>query len=405
MTIDTRAPALLPGIPVAGLPAAPLPHRLLASGTLLLGGVSPGRVTDLGTHRREWGPLPDVGIDELRAAAERMGLVGAGGAGFPTWRKLHSLAHAPAGPVVVNGSEGETASGKDTVLLMHVPHLVLDGAVAAARALGSSRVIVRVPAARRMVIETVHRAMAERRDPGVTLTVSPGEDRFIAGEATAVISSLEGREALPAPQTKPPTMRSGLRRRPVLLSNVETFARLALAARGVHAHSSLVTVSGAVATPGVVEVAPTLTIGDLLSYAGADPRLAAVITGGWHGTWLPATPETFVLPVERHGLKAAGAHFGAGAFIAVPTDPCPVHVLTAVTNYLLGAGAGQCAPCVLGMAAARRDLVTGQPVQDRVQGRGLCAHPTASIAALRSGQRVLADELAAHARGVCEAAR
>lgn len=402
MSVITRHAPLLPGIPVAGAPAAPRPDQLLAPGSLLLAHARPGWAIDLPRHQAIWGPLPEPDLHALSTTAEQMGLVGHGGAGFPTWRKLRSMAGDEAGPVIVNGSEGETASGKDTVLLTHVPHLVLDGAVAAARALGSRQVIVRVPEVRTRVIGALRAAIAERGCESVRIDVAPGPETFIAGEATAVISALEGKQALPAPQTKPPTMRAGVRRRPVLLSNVETFARLALAARGCRLTSTLVTVSGAVGTPGVMEVPTGTTIGELLEMAGADPYLAAVITGGWHGSWLAAGSATYGLPFSRSALKAHGAHFGAGALIAIPADPCPALVLEAIADYLLGAGAGQCAPCVLGLAAARQDLQRGEPVRDRVQGRGLCAHPTATLAALQSGQRLLAGELAAHAHGRCE---
>lgn len=405
MTIQTRTTALLPGIPVAGYAAAPPPHRLLAPGTLLLSHATPGRTFNLSEHQQMWGLLPVQRLPELIANAERMGLVGAGGAGFPTARKLHSMSGRTVGPVIVNGSEGESASGKDTVLLTHVPHLVLDGAVAAAKALGSRRVVVRVPATRDRVIDIVRRAIGERHHPGLVVTVSPGEDTFIAGEASAVVSSLQGGPAMPIPAGKPPTMRQGLRRTPVMLSNVETFARLALAARGHATTSSLVTVSGAVAEPGVLELDPATTLGEVLKRAGADRDLAAIITGGWHGTWLPASSDVMATRVNRASVRAAGAHFGAGALIAIPRDPCPVEVLGAITDYLLGEGAGQCGPCVLGMAAARRDLLQGAPVQDRTGGRGLCAHPTATIAAIRSGQQLLAGELAAHTHGRCEATR
>lgn len=401
MTIDIRPAALLPGIPVAGLPAAPLPHRLLAPGCLLLAHATPGRTFTLTEHQQMWGLLPQPELPELIAAAQRMGLVGAGGAGFPTHRKLHSMHGHDTGPVVINGSEGETASGKDTVLLTHVPHLVLDGAVASARALGTKRVIVRIPETRAGVIAVVEQAIAERHDKGVKITVSPGDDTFIAGEASAVISSLEGGPAKPVPMSKPPVMKDGLRKRPVLLSNVETFARLALAARGHHGTSSLVTVSGAVAESGVLEVDPSTPLGYVLQRAGADQDLAAVITGGWHGSWLPVDQQTLAMPVNRDSVRSNGAHWGAGALIAIPKNPCPAVVLSAIADFLLGEGAGQCAPCVLGMAAAKRDLLYGAPVKDRTGGRGLCAHPTATISALRSGQSLLHDELAAHARGVC----
>jgi len=402
MTIDLHptTTALLPGIPVAGLPAAPPPHHLLAAGTLLLAHCTPGRTFTLGEHQQMWGLLGRPSVTDLTAAADQMRLLGAG-AGFPTAAKLRSMSGTKPGPVVVNGSEGESASGKDTVLLTHVPHLVLDGAVATARALGSRRVVVRIPAARQHVMSIVQRAIAERNDPGLKITISPGADTFIAGEASAVISSMQGGPALPIPASKPPT----LRRATVMLSNVETFARLALAARGLALGSSLLTVSGAVSNAGVMEVAPTTSIGAVLRSAGADDHLGALITGGWHGSWLSASDDILALSANRESLRSIGAHFGAGALIALPTNPCPVDVLLAVTDYLLAAGAGQCGPCVLGMSAARRDLLLAEPVLDRVARRGLCAHPTATIAALQSGQRLLAAELAVHAEGRCEVTR
>lgn len=400
MTIDIRPAALLPGIAVGDYPAAATPAHLLTPGTLLLAHAVPGHAFTLSEHQQMWGLLPSLALPDLVAAAERAGVVGAGGAGFPTDRKLAAVGAQRPGPVVVNGSEGESASGKDTVLLAHVPHLVLDGAVASARALGSRRVIVRIPASRLAAIATVQRAIDERHDARIRITINPGPDSFIAGEASALVSSLAGGPALPQPTSKPPK----LKRSAVMLSNVETFARLALAVRGFTHTSTLVTVSGAVATPGVLEVDAETTIGSILHRVGAEPGLAALITGGWHGSWV-APEDVMGLAMNRGTLRRAGLHFGAGALVALPGNPCPVDVLLAISDYLLGEGAGQCAPCVLGMAAARRDLLLGADVIDRVQGRGLCAHPTATIAALRSGQRLLADEIHAHVNGRCEVTR
>jgi NADH:ubiquinone oxidoreductase subunit F (NADH-binding) len=401
VTVQTRPPALLPGIPVAGLHAAPPPHQLLERGTLLLSNATPGTTVGLDDHQRFWGPLPAAQLADLIAAAERTALAGAGGAGFPTARKLQSMVGTRTGPVMVNGSEGESASGKDTVLLTHVPHLVLDAAVMTARALDTRSVVVRIPAARSAVIDVVRAAIDERDDRGIRVTVSPGEDTFIAGEASAVISSLQGGAAAPTALGKPPTIRSGLRSRPVLLSNVETFARLAVAVRGHWDSSSLLTVSGAVTESGVLEVAASTALGHILQRTGADFDLAALITGGWHGTWLPANSTTLSASANRDALGSIGGHWGAGALIAIPKVPCPVEVLHAITGYLVAEGARQCAPCILGLDAAQQDLLTGAPVMDRVQGRGLCAHPTASIAAMRSGQVLLAEELAKHAAGRC----
>ena len=92
MTLDIRTGSLLPGIAVAGFPAAAPPHRLLATGTLLLSGVTPGTRIDLGRHQQMWGLLPTPDLDRLVGAAEWAGVMGAGGAGFPTARKLASVA-------------------------------------------------------------------------------------------------------------------------------------------------------------------------------------------------------------------------------------------------------------------------------------------------------------------------
>ena len=398
MTVQTRPPALLPGIPVAGLHAAPPPHQLLERGTLLLSNATPGTTVGLEDHQRFWGPLPAAQLADLIAAAERTALAGAGGAGFPTARKLQSMVGTRTGPVIVNGSEGESASGKDTVLLTHVPHLVLDAAVMTARALDTRSVVVRIPAARSAVIDAVRAAIDERDDRGIRVSVSPGEDTFIAGEASAVISSLQGGAAAPATLGKPPTMRSGLRSRPVLLSNVETFARLAVAVRGHWDSSSLLTVSGAVTESGVLEVAASTALGHILQRAGSDLDLAALITGGWHGTWLPVTPTTLSTPANRDALGGIGGHWGAGALIAIPKDPiAPWRSCTPSPAIWWAKVPGNAHPASWASTPPRQDLLIGAPVTDRVQGRGLCAHPTASIAAMRSGQTLLAEELAKHA--------
>ena len=197
-------------------------------------------------------------------------------------------------------------------------------------------------------------------------------------------------------------MRSGLRSRPVLLSNVETFARLAVAVRGHWDSSSLLTVSGAVTESGVLEVAASTALGHP-STRGLRPRSRRPDHRRLARHMASRNPTTLSTPANRDALGGIGGHWGAGALIAIPKDPCPVEVLHAITGYLVGEGARQCAPCILGLDAARQDLLIGAPVTDRVQGRGLCAHPTASIAAMRSGQALLAEELAKHAAGRCGA--
>ena len=142
----------------------------------------------------------------LLGEVERSGLTGRGGAGFPAARKLAAVAARQSPVVVANGTEGEPASAKDKVLLARSPHLVLDGAVLAARIVGASQAIIVV---HHSVREITDDAVAERRRAGfgrVRIRVVTAADRFVAGEASAVVHWI-GR-GVPAPTPAPPPVRA-----------------------------------------------------------------------------------------------------------------------------------------------------------------------------------------------------
>ena len=398
-----RAPGL-PGLALPGRLPGQLPRELLAPGTLLLAGVEPGRPVNGREHQRRWGSAPASGIEELIARVAANEVVGAGGAAFPTDRKLASLAGTRVSHVIVNGAEGETASGKDGVLLGHVPHLVLDGAVTAARALGASRIIVRISADRPDLATSLAVVLAERRD-GLPIELSIGPASFVAGEATAVIRAVTGGPALPADLGRPPSIRTGVARRHshVLLSNAETFARMALAARDITGRSALASASGAVRDPGVVELPDTSTLADLAEAAGGLVGAPEVlITGGWHGRWVPWDGLTAGMELTRDALAELGGRWGAGAFVWIPEDLPAWDALAGVARELAEGTAGQCGPCWRGLPAlagaiadvgggmSRRAEVEGLMAQ--VDGRGICAHPSAAVAAVRSALDLIAED-------------
>lgn len=387
MTALTTVTTGLPGIDLPAFPATGRPDVLQLAGTDLFAGVSgPGEALDLAAHRHRWDEQPRLPLAVLAAAARTADLRGAGGAGFPTHRKLESMTGRRVSAIVINGSEGEATSAKDGQLLLHVPHLVLDGAAAAATATGCRRIVIQVGCDRPEIEASVTRALAERDDQGLRWSLEPVADRFVSGEASAIIQRLSGGEALPRDLGKPPRdPRHRVRRAHVFLSNVETFARLALASRGHTMTTALVTASGAVARPGVYEVPQEWTVADLAAAVGVvgDPDL--VITGGWHGTWM-LTRNLAQVPLHRDRLADVGARWGAGAFVWLPAQVRPQRALAQVTRWLAAESAGQCGPCVAGLpalaAAVEGGSVTHQLTD--VEGRGLCAHPTATAAAVRS---------------------
>lgn len=358
---------------------------------------------------------------EMMAEIDKAGLTGRGGAAFPTARKLAAVAAATGRPVVVvNGTEGEPASAKDKVLLATEPHLVLDGAVIAARLAGACEVIV---AAHRAVADTIENAIGARRDD-VDIRVVEAADGFVAGEASAVVNWLAGGPPVPI-QIPPRLAQHGLHGRPTLVQNAETLAHVALIARygarwfrelGTVAEpgSMLITVIGAVREPGVREIEIGVPVTDVLATAGGPDRpLRALLIGGYFGTWVP-WPETASLPFSVAGLAVVGAAPAAGLVAALPAGACGLAETARVARYLADESAGQCGPCVFGLDSIARELgraAAGQSASmpllrrwlGQVDGRGACRHPDGAVRLIRSGLDVFGAELDLHARGWCSA--
>jgi NADH:ubiquinone oxidoreductase subunit F (NADH-binding) len=387
-----------------------------------------GGPASLGEHFARHGRPPAVGRDarwraELIAEVDRAGLSGRGGARFPTARKLHAVASGRDVPVVIaNGTEGEPASAKDKVLLAREPHLVLDGAVLAAEMVGARQAIVVVHEA---VLDTVAVAAAERRRARldrIRIKVRPGADRFVAGEASALVNWVG--HGIPLPTTVPPRVSErGLDGRPTLVQNVETLAHLALIARhgarwfrslGTPAEpgSMLVTLVGAVHRPGVYEAEIGRPTGEVLELAGgpaASP--GALLIGGYFGTWVePAV--AMPLPFSAAGLRGLGAGPGAGLVAVLPADACGLAETARVARYLADESAGQCGPCVFGLPAIAGELealAAGrrfEPARLRrwlgqVDGRGACHHPDGAVHMVRSALEVFGAEIGRHAHGWC----
>jgi NADH:ubiquinone oxidoreductase subunit F (NADH-binding) len=391
---------------------------------LLRGMPSHGTVS-LAAHLEQWGTLPPrslAGVDAgLIATVEASGLTGRGGAGFPTGRKMRTVAASERVAVVVaNGAEGEPASEKDTLLMTRTPHLVLDGVQLAARAVGATEAHLVVH--RDGVAATLRDSAAQRSADDVQLTIHELPVRYVASEETAVVSWLNGRDAKPV-FTPPRPYESGVRRRPTLVNNVETLAQLALIGRyGAEWFRSvgdpggpgtmLLTVRGEGVPGTVVEVATGSMIGDVLEAVGIDQATSsAVLVGGYFGTWL-ATSYAAQLPLTHQALRGAGSALGAGVLAALPGQACGLAETARVMDYLAAQNAGQCGPCLNGLpaiAGALRSLADGT-ISDAgwaglerwlavVPGRGACRHPDGATRLVSNTLATFADDVAAHRAG------
>ena len=388
--------------------------RLLAGPDLSLGAEA------MHAHVQRLGPPPVTGaafINSLTAA----GLTGRGGAGFPVGRKWRSVQESGAGAaVIVNGAEGEPQSLKDRVLMATRPHLILDGAVLAARTLRASQIGIYVGEHHPAAWAAMSSALAERPEPELRrarLAAAPA--RYVAGESSAAVNFVS--TSVGTPTSKPPEPHvAGVEGMPTLVQNVETLAHVALigrygsdwyrsAGRRGAAGTVLLTAAGAVRTPGVLEVEAGTTVGEVIELAGGAvgaPR--AVLLGGYFGSWIDAR-EALDLALDGAALKQRGYGLGCGVVGVIPDQGCGVCETARIMSYLAGESSAQCGPCFFGLRAlsdaCSRIAARGSNPDDLarlarwsgdVRGRGACKHPDGAVIFLQSALRTFRDEFAAH---------
>lgn len=391
-------------------------------GPMLLSGVDGG--PDHATHRARFGPLPELDVPDLVARLAEAGVRGRGGAGFPLARKVETVlrqrgrrpGRRPV--VVVNAAEGEPASAKDSTLLEVAPHLVLDGAVAAARALGARAVHVVTSADRPWVRVAVVAAVADRDDRGIRWHLHEAEASFVSGQARAVLELMAGRPGLPVTAWAPEAV-DGHRGRPTLLSNAESFAHLAtLVLWGTQRYASfgtgdepgttLLTLSTPPTRAGSFEGVRVVEVEHgAAAWSVLDPAALAapLLVGGFHGIWVHPRDVPVVRWSNAH-LRQVGGSLGAGSVLSLKDGSCPVAETARYTAYLAAESAGRCGPCRNGLPALAdevRGLAEGADTLRRVReltglvrGRGACAHPDGTARMVTSLLTTLDDHVEQH---------
>lgn len=351
-------------------------------------------------HVARLGPLPHSGR-ELTDVVVQSGLTGRGGAGFPAGVKWRAAAARHAQVLVVNGAEGEPHSKKDRLLMSTRPHLVLDGALLAARAVRVKEIVLYIGEHHAVARTAMERALAERpvaERKHFRIAAAPA--RYVSGDSSAAVHLVTAGIALP---TNAPAA-------PAMVQNVETLAHVALIARsGEDTGTVLVTLAGGVARPGVLEVETTSTIAAAIALAGGatePPR--AVLLGGYFGAWVEIG-RAESLTLDPAALRARGLSLGCGVVGVLPGSHCPVCETAGIMRYLAGESSAQCGPCFFGLRALAEasgriatqgsnldDLQRLHRWADEVRGRGACKHPDGAVMFLQSALSTFEREFASH---------
>lgn len=387
---------------------------------------------------------PENVLDEVKIS----GLRGRGGAGFPTGMKWSFLAKPEGTPryLLCNADESEPGTFKDRLLMERLPHLLIEGMIVSAYALGCRTAYIYIRGEYKWIIKILERAIAEAyangwlgerilgADFSFDLHVTPGAGAYICGEETALIESLEGKRG--NPRLKPPFPAvSGLWGCPTLVNNVESLCAVvpivndggeAFAAIGVgrSTGTKLISACGNINKPGVYEIELGLPVEEFIysdEYCGGiknGKRLKAVVPGGSSVPILPAdlilktaAGEDRLLSYESlaDGGFVSGSMLGSGGFIVYDEDQCMVRNTWNFSRFYHHESCGQCSPCREGTGWLEKvlhrlehghgrmhDIDLLVDISKKIEGNTICPLGDAAAWPVASAVRHFRDEFEWH---------
>lgn len=307
----------------------------------------------------------------------RANLRGRGGAGFPAGLKERytSDAHGhPALPryVICNADEGEPGTFKDRIIMEKDPHLLIEGIIISAYAIGAERGFIYIRGEYSTSIAMVTQAIESFNAKGYLgknimgsdysfeLSLKLGAGSYLCGEELTLLESLEGKRGYP--RIKPPfPAESGLWGAPTLVNNVETFTHIPwIIEHGADQYLSIgtadspgtkiFTLSGDVRRPGYYELEMGHSLRTLIDHFGlgmvAGKSFQAALIGGAAGTFVDQS--LLDVPMTYDSLKSRGGVLGSGAVVVIGDDRSLYEVTLSIMEFFQHESCGKCVPCRVG---------------------------------------------------------
>jgi NADH-quinone oxidoreductase subunit F len=334
--------------------------------------------------------LREMRPEQIAKEVTASGILGHGGAAFPTGRKWGVIKPNDGQPhyLCANADEGEPGTFKDRWILENAPHLLLESMLISAYALQVRHAFVYIRGEFDLPYRRLAAAVEEAYAAGFfgenilgtgfacDIVVYRGAGSYVCGEASALITSIEGRKGYP--RNRPPRLTvKGLYQRPTVINNVETLSNVAaIVAMGGEAFrqigapkspgTQLVSISGHIVRPGVYEVEYGYPLARFIYDDCGGPlgggRIKCVVPGGISTKVLTAADIENVT-YDHASLTAAGSGVGSGGMIVVAEGTCMVRWLQVLLRFYHHESCGQCTPCREGMGWMHRiidRIVDGQ---------------------------------------------
>jgi len=373
--------------------------------------------------------------DQVIAIVKESSLRGRGGAGFPTGLKWSFMPRKFPGQkyLVCNSDEGEPGTCKDREIMQFNPHIVIEGMIIAAYAMGIEVGYNYIHGEIFQTYQRFEEAIEQARAAGFLgdnilgsgfkfqLHAAHGFGAYICGEETGLLESLEGKKG--QPRFKPPFPASfGLYGKPTTINNTETFAAVPWIIRNGgqafvecgkpnNGGTKIYSVSGDVELPGNFEVPMGTPFSTLLELAGGvrkGRKLKAVIPGGSSSPVLPAD-IIMDCTMDYDSIAKAGSMLGSGAVIVMDDSRCMVKSLQRLSYFYMHESCGQCTPCREGTGwlfrvVDRIETGLGRPsdlellnsVAENIQGRTICALGDAAAMPVRAMLKHFTPEFEYH---------
>ena len=315
----------------------------------------------------------EIGPRNVIRELKDSGLMGRGGAAFPTGVKWEAVAQQPAHPhyLICNADESEPGTFKDRVVLEGDPFAVIEAMTVAAYTGDCRHGYIYLRGEYPLAREILEHALDVTRRHGYLgqgilgddfsfdIEIRSGAGAYICGEETAIFNSIEGFRG--EPRAKPPfPVERGLFGKPTIVNNVETLINVLEVLRiggpeyariGTEKSTGprLFCLSGDIARPGVYEVPFGETLGALLERAGGVPgghALQAVLLGGAAGGFV--RPDELDLPLTFENVRAAGVTLGSGVVVPFDDTVDLRAILVRIAAFMRDESCGQCTPCRVG---------------------------------------------------------
>lgn len=322
---------------------------------------------------------PEQIVDEIK----KSGLRGRGGAGFPTGIKwdICSKVNSDQKYILCNGDEGDPGAFMDRSVMEADPHVVLEGMIIGAKAIGASKGYIYVRAEYPLAVRRLQIAIDQARDYGLLgknilntgfnldMEIYQGAGAFVCGEETALMRSIEGKRGMPIPRPPFPAHK-GLWMKPSVLNNVETYANIPpIILNGSDWFRSLGTekstgtkvfaLTGAINNIGLIEVPMGIPLRKIIyDIGGGVPKgrkFKAVQLGGPSGGCIPES--LLDTPVTYEDIVQTGAIVGSGGMVVMNDLNCMVSVAKFFLEFTTDESCGKCPPCRIG-TTVMLDLLT-----------------------------------------------